>query len=88
MAGVGMSITAWIILGGFAGWLASLMMGERQGCFTNIIIGILGALLGGFLFSLFGQEPLTGFSMWSFFIALGGSALLIAFFRVLRGPRV
>jgi uncharacterized membrane protein YeaQ/YmgE (transglycosylase-associated protein family) len=83
-----MSVMAWIILGGIAGWLASLLMGEKQGCLTDIIVGILGALLGGFLFSVSGHQPLTGFSMWSFFIALIGSALLIAFFRALRGPTV
>lgn len=83
-----MSILGWIILGGLAGWLASVMMGESQGCVTNIIVGIIGALLGGFLFSLVGQQPLTGFSLWSFFVAVIGSIILIAFFRAIRGPRV
>lgn len=88
MSGSGMSILSWIIIGGAAGFIAGLLMGERQGCVTDTLIGILGGLLGGFLFSLLGQRALTGFSMWSLFVAVVGSLLLFAFFRALRGPVV
>lgn len=83
-----MSIMAWVVLGGLAGWFASLVMGERQGCLTDIIVGIIGALLGGFLFSFIGKEPVQGLSLWSFFVAVVGSIILISFVRALRAPRV
>lgn len=82
------SVLGWIVLGFCAGWIASLLMGERQGCVMDIIVGIIGALLGGFLFNLAGRTPITGLNLWSFFVALIGSILLIAFFRAIRGPQV
>jgi len=82
-----MGLLGWIILGGVAGWFASLLLGERQGCVTNILVGILGALGAGFFFSRFGGAPVTGLNLSSFFVALVGSLLLIAFVRALRGPQ-
>lgn len=87
MSGAGMSIMAWIILGGAAGWIAGMLMGERRGCLADILIGIIGGLLGGFLFSVAGQRPLEGFSFWSFFVAVIGSILLFAFFRAISSPK-
>jgi len=84
-----MGVFGWIILGGLAGGLASLLTGEKRGCLSNIIIGIVGALLGGFLFSLVGERSLTGrIDLWSVFVAFVGSIILIAFFRAIRGPTV
>lgn len=83
-----MSIIGWIIIGGLAGWLASVLMGTReQGCFADVIIGIVGALLGGFLFSMLLNKPLTGFSLWSFFVAVIGAVLLLAIVKSVRGRR-
>jgi uncharacterized membrane protein YeaQ/YmgE (transglycosylase-associated protein family) len=82
-----MSILAWIILGGVAGWLASLVMNtdQSQGIFLNIIIGIVGAFLGGLAFSLFGGEGVTGFNLYSLLVALLGSVLLIGVLKAVRG---
>jgi uncharacterized membrane protein YeaQ/YmgE (transglycosylase-associated protein family) len=82
------SVLGWIILGAFAGGLASLLMGESRGCLTNTLIGVIGALLGGFLFSTIGQEAITGFNFWSFFVAFIGSVILVMFFRAIRSPVV
>lgn len=82
-----MGVLGWIVLGFFAGWIGSVLMGESQGCLMNIIVGIIGALLGGFLFSIVGETPVTGLNLWSFFVALIGSIILIAFFRAVRGPQ-
>lgn len=82
------SVLGWIVLGFLAGWVGSVLMGESRGCVMNIVIGIVGALLGGFLFNLAGHTPVTGLNLWSFFVALVGSILLLAFFRAIRGPQV
>lgn len=82
-----MSILAWIILGGIAGWLASLVMNtdQSQGIFLNIIIGIVGAFLGGLAFSFFGGEGVTGFNFYSLIVALIGSVLFIGVLKAVRG---
>jgi len=79
-----MNIIGWIILGGFAGWIASLLMGSRDNLLINIIIGIIGAFVGGFLFSLIGGTGITGFNLWSMFVAVIGAVVLIAILRALR----
>ena len=74
-----MGILAWIVLGGLAGWIASMIAGnnESQGLLGNIAIGILGGFLGGFIISLVGGEGVTGFNLWSLLVAVGGACLLL-----------
>ncbi len=79
-----MNILGWIILGGLAGWIASLLMHERQGCLANIIVGILGGVIGGLLFSLIGGVGVTGLNLWSLFVAVMGSIIFIVILRYLR----
>lgn len=79
-----MGILGWIILGGLAGWIASALMGAREGCLMYIIIGIVGAMLGGFAFSLIGGSGISGFNLWSLMVAVVGSIILIAIVRALR----
>jgi uncharacterized membrane protein YeaQ/YmgE (transglycosylase-associated protein family) len=75
-----MGILAWIIIGGLAGWIASMITGTNQqmGVIANIIVGIIGALIGGFLFSLLGGAGFTGFNFWSLFVAIVGAVILLA----------
>ena len=80
-----MGIISWIILGAVAGWIASAVMGSRDGCLMNIIIGIVGAFIGGFLFSLIGGAPVTGLNLWSLLVAVVGAVVLIAIVRAVRG---
>lgn len=70
----------WIAFGALVGWIASMIMGtnDRQGGMANVIIGIIGALLGGFIARAFGGAGVTGFNLSSFVLALGGAVLLIA----------
>ena len=82
-----MGILGWIVFGGLAGWIASKLMKEKQGCIANIIVGIVGAVLGGLLFSLAGGVGVTGFNPWSFVVAIVGAVLFIAVLRLLRGDR-
>jgi uncharacterized membrane protein YeaQ/YmgE (transglycosylase-associated protein family) len=79
-----MSILGWIILGGLAGWLASALMHESEGCLMSVIIGIVGAVIGGVVFHLLGGVGVTGFNLWSFVVALVGAIILLAIVRAVR----
>ncbi|HZJ02600.1 MAG TPA: GlsB/YeaQ/YmgE family stress response membrane protein, partial [Thermoleophilia bacterium] len=59
-----MGIISWIVLGGLAGWVASMIVGrnDQMGCITNIVVGIIGAFLGGFVAEQFGKQGVTGFN--------------------------
>ena len=74
-----MGIIMWIIFGALVGWIASLLMGtnNQQGGFANIVIGIIGAVVGGFLAQLIGWGGISGFNLSSFLVALGGAVILI-----------
>jgi len=81
-----MSIIGWIVLGGLAGWIASMIMGtnENQGCIMDIIIGIVGAIIGGFVWSLImGGNWQSGFDIVSFIIAIVGACILLAIKKAL-----
>lgn len=84
-----MGIIGWIVLGGLAGWIASMIMGTNasMGLAANIVVGIVGALIGGFLFSLLGGADVTGFNLWSLFVAVIGSIILLAIVKAMRGSR-
>ena len=71
---------AWIVIGAIAGWLASIVMktNRQQGLLMDIVVGILGALIGGFLFNQFGAAGTTGFNIWSLFVAFTGAVVLLA----------
>ena len=73
----------WILFGALVGWVASLVMGTdaQQGSLANIVIGIIGALIGGFIARALGGAGVTGFNFISFLIALGGAIILIAVVR-------
>lgn len=81
-----MGILAWIVFGFLAGLVAKLLMPGRDpgGFFITILIGIAGALLGGFIASAFGYGGISGFNLPSFIIAVIGSILLLIIFRVVR----
>jgi uncharacterized membrane protein YeaQ/YmgE (transglycosylase-associated protein family) len=85
-----MSILAWIVLGLAAGWLAGMIMrGGGYGLIGDIILGILGALVGGWLTSLFtGGDITLAFDLPSLLIAVLGAVILIALSRALGGRRV
>lgn len=80
---------AWILIGAIAGWLASVVMktNRRQGLLMDIIVGIIGALIGGFIFNQFGAAGVTGFNVWSLFVAFTGAIVLLGLMRLVSGPR-
>lgn len=81
-----MGIISWIIFGALAGWIASKITGHdaSMGGIGNIIVGIIGAVLGGFVMSLIGKTGVDGFNLGSFLVAVGGSVLLLAIFKGFR----
>jgi uncharacterized membrane protein YeaQ/YmgE (transglycosylase-associated protein family) len=81
-----MSLLLFLILGGVAGWIASLMMGTdgQQGLLLNIVVGIVGAFLGGLGFNMLGARGVTGFNLWSLIVAVLGSVVLLALVRAVR----
>ena len=76
---VGMNWLVWIIFGALAGWIASIVMGKNKqmGAIANIIVGILGALIGGYLMNLFGAPGVTGFNFTSLLVAIVGAVVLL-----------
>ena len=78
-----MNIIAWIIFGALAGWVASKIMNTdaEQGGLANILVGILGAFIGGFLMQMVGTTPVDGFNIRSFLVAVLGAVVLLALYR-------
>jgi uncharacterized membrane protein YeaQ/YmgE (transglycosylase-associated protein family) len=80
-----MGIILWIIFGALVGWVASAVMGSSEGIVADIIVGIVGAIIGGWLMSFFGNTGVTGFNLYSFLVALLGAIVLIFLVRAIRG---
>ncbi len=78
---------AWIIVGAVAGWLASNIMHSRLSLLGDIVVGIVGAVVGGFLFSLAAAPGVTGFNIWSLFVAFVGAVVLLGAIRLINGNR-
>lgn len=80
-----MGILVFILLGLIAGWIASVIMrtNASQGPLTDIILGIVGSFVGGFVMQFFGQAGVTGFNLYSIIVATIGAVLLIAIGRML-----
>jgi uncharacterized membrane protein YeaQ/YmgE (transglycosylase-associated protein family) len=85
-----MSLVAWLVVGLVAGWLAGLVAkGSGYGLLGDLIIGVVGALLGGFLTGrVFGTDSVTGLNITTIVVAFVGALVLIFLLRLLRGGRV
>jgi uncharacterized membrane protein YeaQ/YmgE (transglycosylase-associated protein family) len=83
-----MGIISWIILGLIAGFIGSKIVDRQgQGFWLNIALGILGALVGGFLFSLFGSTGVTGLNIWSIIVAIVGAVVVLLVYNGLTSRR-
>lgn len=81
-----MGYLAWLILGALSGWIASMIMGKdsEMGAFANIIVGIVGAFIGGFIFNFIGASGVTGFNIWSVIVAVIGACILLYIFNKIK----
>jgi uncharacterized membrane protein YeaQ/YmgE (transglycosylase-associated protein family) len=79
-----MGIILWIIFGALAGWIASAIMKSNDGVLMDIVIGIVGAILGGWIMSFFGQGGVSGFNLYSLLVAILGAVVLIWIVRAIR----
>jgi uncharacterized membrane protein YeaQ/YmgE (transglycosylase-associated protein family) len=87
-----MTFLLWLIVGGLIGWLASIVMkrNDQMGMFLNVLVGIVGAFLGGLLLApLFGTGTInqSDFSMGSLFVSFLGAVILLAILNFFRGRR-
>lgn len=84
------SILLWLLFGALVGWIAGAIMKSRSGLLTNIICGIAGSFVGGFIASLLGFGSLGGsfsFNVMNIIISVGGACLVIFLVRVIRGNK-
>jgi len=77
---------AWIVIGGFAGWIASILTksNARMGLVANIVVGIIGGFIGGFLMNLIGARGVTGFNVWSLLVSIVGASVLLWVINMFR----
>lgn len=79
-----MNILLWIVLGAIAGWVASVIMASKHGLIEDIVLGIIGAFVGGFFMNSFGAPGVTGFNLYSLIVAVVGAVVLIFLGRLLH----
>jgi uncharacterized membrane protein YeaQ/YmgE (transglycosylase-associated protein family) len=81
-----MNILLTLILGGIAGWIASIVMhrNKKQGMLMDIVLGIVGSFVGSYIMTFLGQAGVTGFNVYSLAVAVGGACLVIAIGRALK----
>jgi uncharacterized membrane protein YeaQ/YmgE (transglycosylase-associated protein family) len=79
-----MDILLWIILGAVAGWIADMIMKSDHGVIEDIILGVVGAFVGGFILNFLGQSGVTGFNIYSLIVAVIGAVVLIFLGRLIH----
>jgi uncharacterized membrane protein YeaQ/YmgE (transglycosylase-associated protein family) len=81
-----MGIIAWIVLGLIAGYIASMIVNKGgEGMVGDMVLGIIGAVIGGWVFRAFGAHGVTGFNFWSLLVAVIGSVVLLAIWHAIKG---
>jgi uncharacterized membrane protein YeaQ/YmgE (transglycosylase-associated protein family) len=82
-----MSILAWMVLGLIAGFIGSKIVNKTgEGFVLDIVLGIVGAIVGGYLFNLFGASGVTGINIYSLFVAVIGAVLVLVVYHAVRRP--
>ncbi len=84
-----MSILGWLILGLISGFIASKIVNHTgSGILLDIVLGIVGAMVGGWLFATLGATPITGFNLYSMFVAVIGAVVVLVIYHALFGRRI
>jgi uncharacterized membrane protein YeaQ/YmgE (transglycosylase-associated protein family) len=79
-----MSIIAWLVVGLLAGWIGSMIVNRGgEGPLLDIVLGIIGAFVGGFLFNMLGHTGVTGINLYSIFVAVVGSVVVLVLYHAL-----
>ena len=80
-----MSLIAWIVLGLIAGFIASKIVNKHgEGVFLDIVLGIVGSVIGGWLFGLVGLGGVSGLNFWSLIVAIAGSVIVLLAYHAIR----
>ncbi len=83
-----MSTIAWLILGLIAGFIGSKIVNKSgEGLILDIVLGIVGAIVGGYLFSILGAAPVTGLNLYSMFVAVVGAIIVLVAYHAIFGRR-
>lgn len=83
-----MGILGWIVFGLITGFIANKIVNDRgEGCFLNIALGIVGAVLGGAIFQFLGEPVFFHFSLWSMFVAVLGAVIVLFFWHAATGRK-
>jgi uncharacterized membrane protein YeaQ/YmgE (transglycosylase-associated protein family) len=81
-----MSVLAWIVLGLIAGFIGSKIVNKTgEGVVLDIVLGIIGAVVGGWLFRSFGSAGVTGFNIWSLVVAVVGAVVVLLLYHAVAG---
>ncbi|HEY8670856.1 MAG TPA: GlsB/YeaQ/YmgE family stress response membrane protein [Terriglobales bacterium] len=83
-----MSIIGWVVLGLIAGFIASKIVNKQgEGIFLDIVLGVVGAVVGGYLFSMFGAGGVSGVNIYSMFVAVVGAIVVLVIYHAIAGRR-
>ena len=83
-----MGIIAWIVLGAIAGWITNMIMGGGEGVIATIILGIIGAVVGGWLAgTVLKVADVTGINIESIIVSVVGAVIVVAIYRAVTGRR-
>ena len=83
-----MSLLGWIVFGLICGFIASRIVDkEGEGCVLNIALGLVGAVVGGTIFSLLGEQMFWHFNLWSMFVAIIGAVVVLVIYHAITGRK-
>jgi uncharacterized membrane protein YeaQ/YmgE (transglycosylase-associated protein family) len=83
-----MTLVGWIVFGLITGFVASRIVNQQgQGCILNVALGILGAFIGGLIFTSIGGQGITGFNVYSMFVAIIGAIVVLIAYHAITGRR-
>ena len=81
-----MSFLAWIVLGLIAGFVGSKLVNKTgEGVFLDIVLGVVGAVVGGYIFTVFGAHGVTGVNLYSILVAVVGAVLVLVAYHAIKG---